>query len=138
LTIRIAANTGSFTDIKNGLKNIAKMFEKAAIRNQFFYFRLIDLLNIYCFSINSRVEDERVLFREVIQFDSAKNLSRLRSRHAKRTRKTRGDGGYRSNLRPLDESMDGPPLAFDIWRWGWQVVSGFRRVRGRRPVCHVA
>jgi hypothetical protein len=33
LTIRMAANTGSLTDVEDGLKNMAKMLEKAALRS---------------------------------------------------------------------------------------------------------
>jgi len=43
-----------------------------------------------CFLENPKHEDKNILLREVVKFDSLRILSRLRSSHAKRTRKTLG------------------------------------------------
>jgi hypothetical protein len=51
---------------------------------------LVPRVNGFCFLENPKHEDKRNLLREVVKFDIRRILSRLRSSHAKRSRKTLG------------------------------------------------
>ncbi|CAD6587309.1 MAG: hypothetical protein ASARMPRED_003057 [Alectoria sarmentosa] len=72
ITIRVASNTGDLSRIKEKLDGIAKTLETAALR------------------VESRISVRQSLFRQIVILDIARILSRLRSRHAARTRKTEG------------------------------------------------
>ncbi|CZR69893.1 uncharacterized protein PAC_19793 [Phialocephala subalpina] len=72
ITLRIASNTGDLSTVTSGLRIIAQILERAARRE------------------SPRAEDKRALFRQVVSLDVRQILSRLRSRHAKRTQKTVG------------------------------------------------
>ncbi|PSS18458.1 hypothetical protein M430DRAFT_120981 [Amorphotheca resinae ATCC 22711] len=71
-TIRIASNTGDLSAVTSGFVTLGNILEQAARREK------------------SKDEDTESLFRHVIVLDLYRILSRLRSRHAKRTRKTAG------------------------------------------------
>ena len=49
----------------------------------------MNLLSVYQSPVNPRLEEERALFRQIVQFDFARILARLRSKHARVNRKTR-------------------------------------------------
>ncbi|KAL3417938.1 hypothetical protein PVAG01_10948 [Phlyctema vagabunda] len=70
--IRLATNTGDLTAIKAGFDVLAKVLKEAAHRK------------------NLRSEDIRATFQQVVRLDSSRILSRLRSHHAKGSRKVTG------------------------------------------------
>ncbi|KFY42047.1 hypothetical protein V494_02643 [Pseudogymnoascus sp. VKM F-4513 (FW-928)] len=71
VTIRIASNTGDLSGVTSGFKIFARILEQAARRE------------------NSRIEDIKTLFLQVVVLDIHRILARLRSRHVK-TRKSAG------------------------------------------------
>lgn len=71
-TIRIASNTGDLAALTSGMRRLANVLERAARRE------------------NDRAEDQRAFFQQVVSLDTPRILSRLRSRHAKSSRKTAG------------------------------------------------
>ncbi|TVY31847.1 hypothetical protein LSUB1_G008297 [Lachnellula subtilissima] len=71
-TIRIASNTGDLSAVTNGFRMLAQILEEAAWRG------------------NPKSDDRNNLLRQVVLIDLYRILSRLRSRHAKRSRKTVG------------------------------------------------
>ncbi|KAH6700685.1 hypothetical protein BKA61DRAFT_207718 [Leptodontidium sp. MPI-SDFR-AT-0119] len=80
ITIRVAANTGDLSTVTAGFVRLARVLEHAAQR------------------VRLKSEDTAEAFREVVSLDLDRILSRLRSRHAKLTRKTAGK-------RPLIEQL---------------------------------
>ncbi|KAH6718710.1 hypothetical protein BKA61DRAFT_570770 [Leptodontidium sp. MPI-SDFR-AT-0119] len=72
ITIRVATNTGDLSTITAGFIKLARALGHAARR------------------VRSKPEDTEEAFREVVSLDLDRILSRLWSRHAKRTRKTAG------------------------------------------------
>ncbi|PSS18506.1 hypothetical protein M430DRAFT_50518 [Amorphotheca resinae ATCC 22711] len=71
-TIRIASNTRDLTTLTSGMRRLADVLEQAARRE------------------NIRAEDQRAFFEQVVSLDTPRILSRLRSQHAKSSRKTAG------------------------------------------------
>ncbi|KAI9780375.1 MAG: hypothetical protein M1816_003103 [Peltula sp. TS41687] len=71
LTIRIAMNTGDLEPVKERLARIVALLEQVAAR------------------MSKAHEDESALFNEVIDLNHGRILSRLRSRHAKWSRRAR-------------------------------------------------
>ncbi|KIM96593.1 hypothetical protein OIDMADRAFT_132009, partial [Oidiodendron maius Zn] len=71
-TIRIASNTGDLTALTSGIRKLANVLERAARRE------------------NNCAEDQRDFFQQVVSLDMPRIPSRLRSRHAKSSRKTAG------------------------------------------------
>jgi len=69
ITIRVAANTGDLSAVTAGLARFARVLEYAAQR------------------VRSKSEDTEEAFREVVSLDLDRILSRLRSHHAKPTRR---------------------------------------------------
>ncbi|KFY04962.1 hypothetical protein O988_00372 [Pseudogymnoascus sp. VKM F-3808] len=65
VTIRIASNTGDLSGVTRGFTLLATILEQAARRE------------------NSRIEDIKALFLQVVVLDLHRILARLRSRHAK-------------------------------------------------------
>lgn len=72
LTIRVASNTGDLSGVVRGFERIARVLEGAAKRG------------------NPKLDDREALLREIVAMDFERILSRIRSRHSKRTRKTDG------------------------------------------------
>ncbi|KAL8724139.1 MAG: hypothetical protein Q9166_008112 [cf. Caloplaca sp. 2 TL-2023] len=72
MTIRLASNTGDLSHVTQGFNGIARTLEQASLRAK------------------SRFDIRKDLFRQIVILDEPRILSRLRSRHAARTRKTRG------------------------------------------------
>ncbi|KAL8849086.1 MAG: hypothetical protein Q9221_005930 [Calogaya cf. arnoldii] len=72
MTIRLASNTGDLAFVTQGFNDIARTLEHASLRTK------------------SRTGIRQDLFRQVVILDESRILSRLRSRHAARTRKTIG------------------------------------------------
>ncbi|KAH8746197.1 hypothetical protein BGZ57DRAFT_936022 [Hyaloscypha finlandica] len=72
MTIRIASNTGDLSAVTSGFILLVKTLEQAARRE------------------NPKAEDKKALLRHVVIIDLHQILSRLRSRHARRTQKTAG------------------------------------------------
>ncbi|KAI9786770.1 MAG: hypothetical protein M1835_002969 [Candelina submexicana] len=66
MVIRLSANTGDLQDVQQGFNMLASILEKAASR------------------VNSKSDDIKQFFRQVVTLDYAKILARLRSKHAKR------------------------------------------------------
>ncbi|MCJ1252132.1 hypothetical protein MMC30_009370 [Trapelia coarctata] len=66
-TIRLTSNTGDIDEVVLGFKLMAKILEQAASR------------------ANSKDDDTKALFRCIVTLDYCRILSRLRSRHAKKT-----------------------------------------------------
>ncbi|KIM96820.1 hypothetical protein OIDMADRAFT_44371 [Oidiodendron maius Zn] len=80
ITIRVASNTGDLESVTRGLAKLARELEHAAQR------------------VRLKLDDIDATFREVVSLDFHRILSRLRSRHAKCTRKIAGK-------RPLIEQL---------------------------------
>lgn len=85
-TIRLTSNTGDLKDIVNGFNRIARILERAASRGTHIIGRDIvasanDVLD------SSRDDDINDLFRCVVTVDYFRILSRLRSRHAQKTKR---------------------------------------------------
>ncbi|KAL8671387.1 MAG: hypothetical protein Q9168_004119 [Polycauliona sp. 1 TL-2023] len=72
MTVRLASNTGDLAQVTQGFDNIARILEQASSRSM------------------SRTVQRQDLFRQVVILDEPRILSRLRSKHATRTQKTRG------------------------------------------------
>ncbi|KAL8766740.1 MAG: hypothetical protein Q9209_006562 [Squamulea sp. 1 TL-2023] len=72
ITIRLASNTGDLSHVTQGFNSIAHTLEAASSRAK------------------SRSDGQQELFRQIVMLDEPRILSRLRSRHAVRSPKTRG------------------------------------------------
>ncbi|KAL8800871.1 MAG: hypothetical protein Q9200_007111 [Gallowayella weberi] len=84
MTIRLASNSGDLAFVTKGFNNIARTLEHASLKTK------------------PRASIRQDLFRQVVILDESRILSRLRSRHAARTRKTIG----KPKLLPLlDETV---------------------------------
>ncbi|KAL8917940.1 MAG: hypothetical protein Q9172_005631 [Xanthocarpia lactea] len=87
-TIRLASNTGDLSYVLQGFSSIARTLEQASLRAQ------------------SRFDVRQDLFRQVIILDEPRILSRLRSTHAERSRKTIGKPALLPLLRrTLDDAL---------------------------------
>ncbi|KAL9591377.1 MAG: hypothetical protein Q9179_007784, partial [Wetmoreana sp. 5 TL-2023] len=71
-TIRLTSNNGDTDDVVLGFKLVAKIMEQGASR------------------ANSKDDDAKALFRCIVTLDYCRILSRLRSRHAKKTSRSKG------------------------------------------------
>ncbi|KAH8671923.1 hypothetical protein BGZ60DRAFT_527361 [Tricladium varicosporioides] len=71
ITIRIASNSGDFSEVINGFKRLATILEKATGRE------------------NPRSEDLKTLLQQIVAIDRQRILSRLRSQHANSRKATR-------------------------------------------------
>ncbi|EPE34262.1 hypothetical protein GLAREA_07275 [Glarea lozoyensis ATCC 20868] len=80
ITIRIASNTGDLSEVTSGFKRLARSLEQAARREI------------------SRAQAKEAVFQHVVVLDLPRILSRLRSRHARTTRKTAGRPALTSQL----------------------------------------
>ncbi|KAL8912810.1 MAG: hypothetical protein Q9171_002268 [Xanthocarpia ochracea] len=72
MTIRLASNTGDLSLVMQGFNSIARTLEEASLRAK------------------SRFDVRQDLFHQIIMLDEPRILSRLRSTHAARSRKTIG------------------------------------------------
>ncbi|KAL9630552.1 MAG: hypothetical protein Q9204_004664, partial [Flavoplaca sp. TL-2023a] len=72
MTVRLASNTGDLSHVTQGFNEIARTLEQASVRAK------------------SRHGFRQDLFRTIVTLDEPRILSRLRSKHAARTRKTSG------------------------------------------------
>ncbi|MCJ1387130.1 hypothetical protein MMC17_010259 [Xylographa soralifera] len=72
MTIRLASNTGDLSRIREEFRKIGDILQEAASRT------------------SARAELKPKLLEQIVVMDYARILSRLRSRHANRTRKTQG------------------------------------------------
>ncbi|KAL2039804.1 hypothetical protein N7G274_007204 [Stereocaulon virgatum] len=70
-TIRLTSNNGDTDDVVHGFKLMAKVLEQGASR------------------ANSKDDDVKALFRRIVTLDYCHILSRLRSRHAKKTSRSK-------------------------------------------------
>ncbi|KAH6668873.1 hypothetical protein B0J14DRAFT_152312 [Halenospora varia] len=88
ITIRIASNSGDFSEVIKGFRMLATILEKAAQRE------------------NLRSEDLKPLLRQIVALDRQRILSRLRSRHSK-SRKAVGKQALITQLNQVihDESV---------------------------------
>ena len=94
ITIRIASNTGDLSEVISGFKTIARSLEQAARRGQCSTRAETELTFIEI----SRTQAKEAVFQHVVILDLPRILSRLRSRHAKTTRKTAGRPALTSQL----------------------------------------
>ena len=88
MTIRLASNTGDLSRTLQSFKGIANTLERAAIRGMILVTFCLVLLTPA--SVDSRVSVRQDLYRQILSLDKTRILSRLRSKHAARTRKTAG------------------------------------------------
>ncbi|CZR58861.1 uncharacterized protein PAC_08753 [Phialocephala subalpina] len=82
-TIRVASNIGDFSMVTDGFSRLARVWEQAARRG------------------NSRSEDIDIAFREVVDLDLPRILSRLRSRHSS----SRKIAGKRALVEQLHDAL---------------------------------
>ena len=89
ITIRMASNTGDMSLVVNGFNKMARVLEQAALQGIFpQYFPMeCAMAQLNCCSVNSVLEDQQELLIQIIELDFYRILSRLRSRHARRSSK---------------------------------------------------
>ena len=84
-TIRLTSNNGDIEEVVLGFKLMAKILEKAASRGLHPTFDYTELQLTDDDPANSKDDDTKALFRCIVTLDYCRILSRLRSRHAKKT-----------------------------------------------------
>ncbi|MCJ1416147.1 hypothetical protein MMC32_002482 [Xylographa parallela] len=87
MTIRLASNSGDLSSIRGEFERIGNILQEAASRT------------------SARTDIRPRLLEQIIVMDEARILSRLRSRHAKRSRKTQGK---RPLITLLDREINDP------------------------------
>ncbi|PGH13615.1 hypothetical protein AJ80_06247 [Polytolypa hystricis UAMH7299] len=92
LIVRMSSNSGSLEGTRVGFERIFRILETAAQKR------------------NTRSEDTETLFREVVNFDKKRIMSRLRSKHVEETNRTSGKSILTEQLcHTLSDKLLQPP-----------------------------
>lgn len=90
MTIRLASNTGHLSQTVASFKGIAITLEKASLRGMHLFFVCHGLIDQRPSTVESRNKVRQDLLHQILALDEPRILSRLRSRHAARSRKIAG------------------------------------------------
>lgn len=97
IIVRVASNTGAPQEVVHNLQIIAELMVRAASRGQHVtpirrWFLLTSYTDI------ARLEMKQLMFTQIVSMDMSRILSRLRSQHAARTRRSNGKESLLSML----------------------------------------